>query len=216
MDASFWHRRWATNDIAWHERRGNGLLVEHIKALSLKPSGRIFVPLCGKTRDIGWLLGQGYSVVAIELSEMAIDALFRELGVEAKITQVGAFTCYRAPNLDVFVGDFFTLTAEMIGIIDAVFDRASLVALPIQMRLEYTHHLAKITSNAEQLLIIFEYDQMQMNGPPFSISADEISSHYSQLYSVSQLSSVDVSGQLRGDFAAQENAYYLRSIVEPT
>jgi thiopurine S-methyltransferase len=155
MDASFWHRRWATNDIAWHERSGNGLLVEHLKALSIKPDGRIFVPLCGKTRDVGWLLGQGYKVVAIELSEMAVEALFEELGVDAKVTQVGAFKSYQASNLEVFFGDFFALTSELLGTVDAIFDRASLVALPLEMRLKYTHHLAKVTSNAEQLLVVF-------------------------------------------------------------
>ncbi|MBL4670774.1 MAG: thiopurine S-methyltransferase [Arenicella sp.] len=213
MDAKFWHKRWATNDIAWHERSGNTLLVEHFKALSLKLSGRVFVPLCGKTRDIAWLLGQGYKVVAIELSEMAIEALFQQLGMKAEVSQAGSLTRYSASNLEVFVGDFFSLSSEVIGSVDAVFDRAALVALPMEMRLKYTQHLAKITVNSEQLLIVFEYQQNLMDGPPFSISIDEINLHYKKYYSASQLSSVDVSGRLRGDFAAQENAYLLRPIT---
>lgn len=216
MDAKFWHNRWATNDIAWHERSGNRLLVEHFKALNLESLDRIFVPLCGKTRDIAWLLGQGYKVVAVELSEMAVKALFEQLGVKPDVTQDGSLKRYSTSNLDVFVGDFFDLSSAVLGSVDAVFDRAALVALPMGMRIEYTQHLAKVTENAEQLLIVFEYQQTLMDGPPFSISADEINLHYKKHYAVSQLSSVDVSGQLRGDFAAQENAYLLRPTAVAT
>jgi thiopurine S-methyltransferase len=210
MDANFWHRRWAKNEIAWHENSGNTLLVEHLKSLSLKPSGRIFVPLCGKTRDIAWLLGQGYKVVAIELSEMAVEALFEQLGLQAQVGQVGSLKRYSAADLEVFVGDFFSLSLESLGSVDAIFDRAALVALPMEMRREYTQHLANVTASADQLLIVFEYQQELMDGPPFSISIDEINLHYQNYYHASLLSSVDVSGQLRGDFAAQERAYLLR------
>ncbi|MFT6407844.1 MAG: thiopurine S-methyltransferase [Arenicella sp.] len=210
MHTKFWHKRWATNDIPWHEDSGNSLLLDKLSALSLRPSDRIFVPLCGKTLDIGWLLEQGFSVVAIELSKMAVDELFEQLDIVPKISQQGSLSHYSASNLDVFVGDFFALSVELLGHVDAIFDRACLVALPIDMRLKYTQYLANITANAPQLLIVFEYDQNQMAGPPFSISLDEIKQHYSQVYSVSLLGSLDMTGQLRGDFVAEEKAYLLQ------
>ena len=38
----------------------------------------------------------------------------------------------------VFVGDFFDLTNSLLGAVDAIYDRAALVALPPDMRQAYT------------------------------------------------------------------------------
>ena len=71
MDASFWHQRWRTNEIPFHEYAVNQQLFKHFSALSLAKAGRVFVPLCGKSLDIGWLLSRGYAVAGAELSEIA-------------------------------------------------------------------------------------------------------------------------------------------------
>ena len=89
MDASFWHQRWRENDIAFHKSEANPLLVKYFKQLSLVNGSRVFLPLCGKTLDIPWLLSNGYRVVGAELSKIAIDQLFMGLGVEPKISGVG-------------------------------------------------------------------------------------------------------------------------------
>ena len=71
MEHSFWHSKWQKNEIGFHEPEGNALLVKHAHVLlsggeqSSHPI-RIFVPLCGKTRDIAWLLSQGVEVVGAE------------------------------------------------------------------------------------------------------------------------------------------------------
>ena len=72
MDASFWHERWQANQIGFHKDDVNERLVEHLGALALPKGARVFVPLCGKTLDIGWLLGEGYAVTGAELSEIAV------------------------------------------------------------------------------------------------------------------------------------------------
>jgi hypothetical protein len=46
----------------------------------------VFLPLCGKTLDIQWLLSRGYGVAGSELSKIAVEQLFSELGVEPNIT----------------------------------------------------------------------------------------------------------------------------------
>lgn len=212
MEANFWHQRWATNDIGWHEQNGSALLATNFKVLSLPPLSRVFVPLCGKTLDIGWLLSQDCQVVAIELNETAIEELFIQLGVEPVVSQSGSLKKYSALNLDVFAGDFFALSAGQLGSVDAVFDRASMVALPNELRAQYTKHLVQVTNNAQLLLIVFEYDQNEIEGPPFSISVKDINRHYESIYSILTLDSHDMTGQLRGDFAATENAYLLQPL----
>jgi thiopurine S-methyltransferase len=77
-----------------------------------------------------------------------------------------------------FVGDIFDLSRATLGPVDAIYDRAALVALPETMRNRYAAHLMEITDHAPQLLICFDYDQSLQPGPPFSISDEEVGRHY--------------------------------------
>lgn len=210
MDADFWHQKWETNVIGFHESKANPLLVAHFKELSLAKDSRVFVPLCGKTLDIAWLLSKGYRVAGVELSELAIEQLFAELGIEPEITDIGEIKHYSATDIDIFVGDIFELTRKMLGTVDAVFDRAALVALPENMRTQYTRHLTDITANAPQLLLTFEYDQKLMDGPPFSVREEAVSQNYKDHYDISLLARVDVVNGLRGSLAAKESVWLLK------
>jgi thiopurine S-methyltransferase len=182
MDDNFWIQRWETNNIAFHQSEANPLLIDNFKELALPKGSRVFLPLCGKTLDIAWLLSKGYRVAGAELSEIAIEQLFMELGVVPQILEVGQLKHYSATNIDIFVGNIFYLSDKIIGTVDAIYDRAALVALPEEMRHRYTTHLMEITNKAPQLLICFEYDQALMEGPPFSISNEEIYQNYKDSY----------------------------------
>lgn len=209
MDPDFWHRRWEKNEIAFHEGKANALLVRHFNELSLARCSRIFVPLCGKTLDISWLLSNGYRVAGAELSHKAIEQLFKELGVEAQVSAVGEVDQWSANNLDIFVGDIFALSRGILGPVDAIYDRAALVAFPEEMRNRYTAHLTEITDQAPQLLICYDYDQSLMDGPPFSVRSEEVKRHYEANYNVTLISSTNVSGGLKGKCPAKENVWLL-------
>ena len=211
MDASFWKDKWERSEIAFHEREANPLLVKYFKELSLAKGSRVFVPLCGKTLDIAWLLSHGYRVVGAELSELAVTQLFAGLGVEPKISEVGSVHRYHAHNIDIFVGDLFHVTREMLGPVDAIYDRAALVALPKDMRDRYTEHLMQISDNAPQLVIAYEYDQSVMGGPPFSVSNEEVRRHYTDSYNLTLLVSSDVPGGLKGKCPATESVWLLKN-----
>ena len=92
MDPSFWRQRWEKNEIAFHESKANPLLVKHFTELSLAKGSRVFVPLCGKTLDISWLLSNGYRVAGAELSQIAIEQLFMELGCNQKYQQLAKWS----------------------------------------------------------------------------------------------------------------------------
>jgi thiopurine S-methyltransferase len=209
MDPSFWHQRWAKNEIAFHEATANPLLVTHFKELSLPKGRRVFVPLCGKTLDIAWLLSQGYRVAGAELSETAITQLFAGLGVEPQISTVASLMRYRASDIDIFVGNIFDLSGSMLGEVDAIYDRAALVALPEHMRSRYTAHLMEMTDRAPQLLISYVYDQRVMDGPPFSVPNEEVTQHYGRRYNIRLITSTEVPGGLKGKCAATENVSLL-------
>lgn len=209
MYSGFWHEKWQKNEIGFHEDEPNALLVKYFKHLNLDTGRRIFLPLCGKTLDISWLLSRDYAVVGVELSELAIDQLFNDLEIEPDIIPAGKFNHYRAEGIDIFTGDIFDLNAELLGSVDAVYDRAALVALPEEARVRYSAHLKTVTGMAPQLLICFEYDQQQMEGPPFSINKEEIERHYSNDYAITHLETKKVSGGLKGECEATENAWLL-------
>lgn len=209
MDQAFWHRRWTKNEIAFHEGAPNALLVAHLARLDLRAGARLFLPLCGKTRDIHWLLSQGFQIVGAELSDIAVRALFEDLGVAPKITEAGALVRYAAPNLDILHGDIFALQAATLGAVDAVYDRAALVALPAPMRAPYAAHVMGLTSAAPQMLITFDYDQPAMDGPPFSVPPDEVHTLYGTTYDVALLQSLEVPGGLKGKCAATEKIWHL-------
>ena len=209
MDPNFWHQRWEKNETAWHESQANPLLVKHFNELSLAKGRRVFVPLCGKTLDISWLLSKGYRVAGAELSQLAIEQLFFELGVQPDISTVGQVAQWSAKNIDIFVGDIFAVTRKILGPVDAVYDRAALVALSESMRYRYTAHLAEMTDKAPQLLICYVYDQRLMEGPPFSISDEEVQRHYAGTYDVKLLATTEVAGGLKGKCPAKENLWLL-------
>ena len=211
MDPSFWHQRWEKNEIAFHESKANPVLIKHVNELSLAKGSRVFVPLCGKTRDISWLLSKGYRVAGAELSQIAIEQLFMELGLQPEISTVGEVELWSANRVDIFVGDIFALSRKMLGPVDTIYDRAALVAFPEDMRNRYTAHLTGITHKAPQLLICYDYDQSLMQGPPFSIRNEEVHRHYADNYEVTLMASTDVPGGLKGKCAAKENVWRLRS-----
>lgn len=210
MEAQYWHQKWQRGDIAFHREEANPHLVAHLSKLNLAQASRVLLPLCGKTRDIAYLLSGGYQVIGVELSELAVRELFEDLSVTPQITQVAGFTCYSADGIDIFVGDFFQLSAELTGKIDAIYDRAALVALPLQMRIDYTAHLIKISHNAPQLLVTYEYQQELIDGPPFSISEEEVARHYAASYELDLLERVAVEGGMKGKVPSSEAVYVLR------
>ncbi len=211
MDKTFWHHKWEAGDTAFHQDQVNPALCKYFDQLKVNKGARILVPLCGKTSDIAWLLSQGYQVVGVELSQKAIDQLFENLGTKPMINRLGAFEHYHAENIDILIGDFFQVSKGILGHVDAVYDRAALVALPYEMREKYTKHLSSISNQVPQLLICYEYDQRLQEGPPFSVNKEEVKRHYSNLFELTLLETIDIPGGLKGKCAAQEDVWLLKA-----
>jgi thiopurine S-methyltransferase len=175
---------WETNKIGFHLADTNSLLINNFDKLNLEVGSRIFIPLCGKTVDIKWLLTKGYKVVGAELSQIAINDLFNSLDIRPTITNNGTIIHYSAPNIDIFVGDIFELDKETLGEVDGVYDRAAIVALPADLREKYTKHLRALTNTKKQLLITLDYNQALRKGPPFSVTPQMIEEYYKDIYNI--------------------------------
>lgn len=192
MDASFWDNRWQNNLIGFHLKEVNPYLKEYWASLNLKQGARVFVPLCGKSLDLIWLADQGYDVVGIELSRLAVEAFFSENDLNVKRTQIAELEYWQSEKISLFCGDFFSLNTKILGHVDAIYDRAALIALPLVMRQEYAAKLIELGQTAPNLLVTLEYEQSKMHGPPFSVSESEVQSLYQANYFVKQLSAQNV------------------------
>ena len=168
-----WLQRWRDGNTGWHEAEGNASLRRHWSG-----SGkRILVPLCGKTRDLIWLEGQGNEVVGVELSDIAVQGFFDENEIACSLVQ-GALTRYVAEDrsITIYCGDYFEFSE---GGFDGYYDRGALVALPHDLRRAYVEHTRSLLSeNAVQLIISLEYDDSIATGPPFSVPEGEILSYW--------------------------------------
>lgn len=212
MEKAFWQSRWNEGRTAFHEGAPNRHLTRHFGALSLAPGSHVFVPLSGKSVDLDWLLAQGCRVSGIEFNREAVAEVFDRLGLLPEITETAGLTRYETGDLVLWVGDFFELTPQELGAVDAVYDRAALVALPAQKRQGYVTHLQILCPLKPQLLVSYDYDQAQTEGPPFSVPRDTIFELYADLYDIRQLESVDISGPLASRCTGKEQAWLLQPV----
>ena len=208
MNAEFWRDKWQKSEIGFHLSEVHPLLRRHGVALSGKR--RVFVPLCGKSLDMLYLRELGCEVGGIELSPIAVEQFFTEHGMTPVRSQLGDLQCFEAEGIKLFQGDFFALRPEDLGEVDAVYDRAALIAMPPDMQTRYAQQLmALIPAHASILLITLGYDQSEMKGPPFSTLPEQVADLFSERFSFEEVESLDV---LAGNPALQSRG--LTSLTE--
>jgi thiopurine S-methyltransferase len=173
IDNDFWAARWAEGKIGFHEGRPNAMLERHVDRLGA--GRRVLVPLCGKAVDLAYLAARGHTVIGVELVEDAVRAFFAEHQLTPAVAARGKLTAYRAGAITLLAGDVFDATDDVLGPIDALYDRAALIALPADVRPRYVAHLrGLLPAGATGLLISIEYPEHQLSGPPFSVPEAEV------------------------------------------
>jgi len=187
-----WLQFWESNEINWHSDVVTQELEEYLGLLKLEPGDKVFFPLCGKSLDMTYILNQGFSVVGVELSEIGIKQFFHENSLDFTISSVGKFNLYSAKNIEIYCGDFFSLTCKHLCGVKVVFDRKSLIALDRNLRQKYVKHLNDIISLGVRILLItLHYPQHQMSGPPFSVDKSEVESLFSMAFKYRELKSFE-------------------------
>jgi thiopurine S-methyltransferase len=185
MQKQFWLERWRRDETAFHQADFNPSLVEYWPALRVPRNAEVFVPLCGKSRDMLWLRGCGHRVTGVELSKRAVDAFFSENGLSGKPALLGpasggGLRALSGGGITLFCGDFFRLEKRQMRNVRAVYDRAALIALPPMMRRAYARHMAQVLPpGCQMLLLTIDYPQGEHAGPPFSVTFAEAKRLYS-------------------------------------
>ncbi len=192
-DLQHWLDRWQQDRIGFHEADVNRHLRERLPDCALPAGAGIFLPLCGKAHDIAWIAQQGYQVVGIEISRIAVEAFFEEQGLDAEVVDGERFRRYRTSGITLLQGDFFDLRADDLRDCALVYDRAALIAMTRAQRPAYFEHMLTILpSAARMLLITLEYDQAEMTGPPYAVWEDEVRDNYSGRYDIELLERSDI------------------------
>ena len=216
MEREFWLKRWQTGDIGFHRDDVHPALLEFWGKAAADSAAKVFVPLCGKSLDMRWLAARGHPVLGVELSEQAVDEFFTGEGLEPEVRRADGFAVKSAGRYEIWCGDYFALPTEALADVGTFYDRASLIALPPAMRERYAARLAELLPAGTQgLLVTIDYDPAEMNGPPFSVTSEEVSRLFGQGFSIDELSLRDVlSGNpglvKRGLTALTESCHLLR------
>ena len=216
MTPDFWQQRWQDKRIGFNQPEFNPLLISYFNQLDLPAGSRVLVPLCGKSIDMVWLAMQGYDVVGIELVESAIQEFFAEQAVAYRViadSENPNNKCYQGQlagqTVELWLADIFTLSAATIGHVDAVYDRAALIAMPKEMRPKYSAQVNTLSQNAAQLLLTLNYDQNEWAGPPFSISSEEVQQYYGAHYSIIELEGEPSTLNAAPELAVSEHVWLL-------
>ncbi len=221
MKASDWLYRWKQNRIGFHESSVNAYLQQYLPDFNLKPGDTIFVPLCGKAHDIAWLAQQGFRVVGVELSDIAIEAFFSEQGLDYRQSESGQFLLRKSGIISIYQGDYFDFPQEILTECKLVYDRASLIAFDRGNRARYCDFMRSIIpQQTDMLLITLDYDQTQMSGPPFAVSRAEVDQHFRSHYQIEVLVQNDVLDERprwrdQGLTALTETVFRLKAMASP-
>ena len=182
MEAEFWLDSWEREGscIGFHRKDIHPYVQAYAPAELLRGK-RVLVPLCGKTNDLMWFRQHAAHVVGVELVQKAIRQFFSEQNLPYEQPEEAR---YEAERLTILNRDFFSLSVDDVGPIDLVYDRAALVALPLELRLRYIRKLNELVpAGSQQLLITLEYAPT-LAEPPFSIAPDEVADYYGADYAI--------------------------------
>ncbi|XP_033736866.1 probable thiopurine S-methyltransferase [Pecten maximus] len=184
MSCKDWNERWKKEQTQFHMSIVHPMLLKHINRLTDGKSNlRIFVPLCGKSMDVKWLSDQGHEIVGCDCSEAGCKEIFERDNIPytSEYRHSVQSTLLKATDrkLSLYVGDFFHLQKKEIGEFDCVWDRGSLVAIPVKRRQEYADILVSVMANeTKYLLDCFLVDNVIFGGPPFNCNEKNVKEYF--------------------------------------
>ena len=196
MEIDFWLERWNNNQTGFHQQQVNPYLTYFYgnkgPAVEQRETLKVFVPLSGKSKDMLWLSQNSYKVFAVECSDRAVKDFFEENALNYKHAEKDQHALYQSSDLpsliEIFQGDFFELQQQDLDDVTDIFDRASLVALPVEMRQQYAEKMAELQKpGIRTLLVTLTFDPAEMNGPPFSVTEEEVNDLYSENFTIQKL-----------------------------
>ncbi|MGA0556913.1 thiopurine S-methyltransferase [Larkinella sp. VNQ87] len=173
MEKQAWAESWEASNNRFHRQDVHPYVLKHLTPFALMEKS-ILVPLCGRSLDLVYFSQFAERVVGVEQAESVILQFFAEN--QLAYEKVGER--YISNNLTIFCKDLFALTPEEVGEINLVYDRASLAALPLPLRVGYLQKMEELTSPGTQyFLTTLEYAP-EMDSAPYSIAPEEVYGYF--------------------------------------
>jgi len=197
MDRAAINKEWASyyteDTLPWHLKDVNHNLKKHITTLTENKDAsgiRILIPLCGKTVDMKFLYEQGFTVVGIEFSDIAIQSFAAENNIPLTAEVKEGYTIHTFDDrLKIFQGDLFDFTPEKLrGLFDYWWDCGSLTAMVNEEDHEYIKLILSLMKvNARGLISLFQYEPSVYDGPPKSINQTKLEEILDGKFEIHQL-----------------------------
>lgn len=191
MDRVYWENVWRDEDLGFHQSQVNPHLQRFWARLGLAPEARVLVPLCGKSLDMNWLLSEGHDVIGVDLSRRAQEEFLAARDEPIRFSEREGLRMAYQGQLIFVAGDVFHLRQDMLRSVDAVYDRAALVALPPAVRQNYALFLAQCLKPGARILLVTRQAVEARQAPPFNISEQEVKQLYQGNFQIEQLHSVE-------------------------
>ena len=167
---SFWETRWLNGQTGWHNKTVNEHLQRHQRMLWNTENPKILVPLCGKSLDLAWLNQMGSTVIGVDLVKQPLLEYFEEQGITPTVQQQNGIVSYSAIDQTLYHANIFDVGQKEIGQVDAIYDRAALVALLPKQREAYVEHCwSLLKPGGSILLITYDAPVSDDKGPPFPV-----------------------------------------------
>ncbi|OYD21339.1 thiopurine S-methyltransferase [Oceanimonas baumannii] len=207
MDADFWHERWQSARIGFHQADINAHLQQYWQHTDAEAGDEVLVPLCGKSHDMRWLAQQGHAVAGFELSPVAVNDFFAEAGLTPSCKEEGPLLCWQQGPFSLYQGDFFK--AGQLGLtFKLAYDRAALIALPPDMRPAYAELMAGLmAAGGRVLLVTVDHDSKQDQTPPFAVAEAEVRALFEPYFELKVLEQTHA-GELHRRVASGECSYF--------
>ncbi|XP_060084623.1 thiopurine S-methyltransferase-like [Ylistrum balloti] len=187
-----WLNCWEKKTIPWHHTDVHETIEKYYEILAASPTAKnkIFIPLCGKTVDIKYLVDRGNEVVGLEASEIAVRDFFTEQNIEYTSEDVPAVKgkLYRSSDkmIKIYCCDLFLFSAEVESGFSGIWDRGSMVALSPEARKRYFEIMKTLTYPGIGYLLEMP-DRDPKNGPPFFVPFDDLERGFEQKCRVTKL-----------------------------
>ena len=206
-----WHKGWDSGRYSvpgqgFHEAEPNRLLTKYLPYMQLIPKDdilkqqRVLVPLCGKSVDMIYFANQKISALGLEAIPRAVNEFSEEINSPkdnaSRLHEKAEhnWNIKDAGIVSIVQGDALDFKIDEKGPVDAIWDRAALVALRPEDRAAYVSMLhGSIKEGGRVLLVVVEHDMVMPcvesssqsipnkqvpYGPPYSIPTETVKSLY--------------------------------------
>ena len=146
-------------NIPWARQAVNPLLESYLKDETQTHKGKALVIGCGLGDDAHALEVAGYDVLAIDVSEVALEL--------AQKRSEGSSIKYEKQ-------DIFDMPQKYKGHFDFVFEALTIQSLPIEFREKMINAISETLAPKGKLLVVAHQRKQDVSGPPWPLTQEEI------------------------------------------